>query len=68
MGFFLILILIGVAAFAFYYYRRTGHFLPGMRRDEEDAISVAKRRYANGEITRDEFERIRRDLEEDRRT
>lgn len=68
MGLFLILILIGVVAFAFYYYRRTGDLLPGRGRDEDDAIRVAKRRYANGEISREEFERIRRDLEKDRRT
>ncbi len=33
---------------------------PGGR--SEDALEVLKRRYANGEISREEFERMKRDL------
>ncbi|MDI6858566.1 MAG: SHOCT domain-containing protein [Dehalococcoidia bacterium] len=32
------------------------------RGDEDDALEIAKRRYARGDITREEFEQIRRDL------
>ena len=30
---------------------------------EDDALDIARRRYASGEITRDEYEALRRDLE-----
>jgi putative membrane protein len=32
------------------------------RRDEESSLDIARRRYARGEITRDEFEQLGRDL------
>ena len=32
------------------------------RHQEEDPLQIAKRRYAKGEIAREEFEQIRRDL------
>jgi putative membrane protein len=32
------------------------------RRHDEDPLEIAKRRYARGEITREEFEQIRKDL------
>ena len=34
----------------------------GTRRDEESPLDIARRRYARGEITREEFERLRQDL------
>jgi putative membrane protein len=34
----------------------------GAREHDESAIEIARRRYARGEISRDEFEQIRRDL------
>jgi putative membrane protein len=32
------------------------------RPDEDDALEIAKRRYARGDISREEFDQIRRDL------
>lgn len=32
---------------------------------ESDAVEIARRRYASGEISREEFDRIRRDLNDD---
>ncbi|HLG10274.1 MAG TPA: SHOCT domain-containing protein [Dehalococcoidia bacterium] len=35
----------------------------GVRPDKDDSpLQIAKRRYARGEITRDQFEELRRDL------
>ncbi|MBC7253806.1 MAG: SHOCT domain-containing protein [Actinobacteria bacterium] len=34
------------------------------RKEGETALEIAKRRYAAGEITREEFERIKQDLRE----
>jgi len=38
--------------------------LGGDRRDErrESALDIARRRYASGELTRDEFDQVRKDL------
>ena len=35
---------------------------PERREPHEEPIDVAKRRYASGEITRDEYEQVRHDL------
>jgi len=66
MGMFLILIIIvaaGVILYSFYR-RRGGDALFGRR--EDDPVEIARRRYAEGEITREEFEQIKQDLERDR--
>ena len=34
----------------------------GHRHDEESPLEVARRRYARGELTREQFEQLRRDL------
>ena len=34
----------------------------GQRRDAESSLDIARRRYARGEITREEFEQLRKDL------
>lgn len=36
----------------------------GHSRDSETAIEVLKKRYAKGEITREEFEQIKKDLQD----
>jgi uncharacterized membrane protein len=59
-------IIVAAAAFAYSYYRKRGG--KGLFSQENDeAMDLAKRRYANGEISREEFEQIKRDLEEERR-
>ena len=65
MGMFFLLILIVAAGFlAYSYYRRRGgkKLFP---QEDEEAMELAKRRYANGEISREEFEQIKRDIEEE---
>ncbi|MBA7690573.1 hypothetical protein ES703_99102 [subsurface metagenome] len=62
----LLVIIVAAGAFAYSYYRKRGG--KGLFSQENDeALDLAKRRYANGEISREEFEQIKRDLEEDRR-
>ena len=34
----------------------------GGQRNEDDPLEIARRRYARGEITREQFEQLRRDL------
>ena len=64
MGMLFFLVLIVAAGFLAYgYYRRRG----GKRlfpQEDDEAMDLAKRRYANGEISRAEFEQIKRDIEE----
>ena len=64
MGMFFLLILIVAADFlAYSYYRRRGgkKLFP---QEDDEVMDLAKRRYANGEISRAEFEQIKRDIEE----
>jgi putative membrane protein len=67
MGMLIVLVIIVAAgAFAYSYYRKRGG--KGLFSQENDeAMDLAKRRYANGEISREEFEQIKRDLEEEGR-
>jgi len=46
----------------FIVYALGGGTRPSRRDDEDDALEIAKRRYARGDISREEFEQIRRDL------
>jgi putative membrane protein len=63
---FLILIIIVAAGVLLYsFYRRRGG-APLFGRREDDPVEIARRRYAKGEISREEFEQIKRDLEENR--
>jgi putative membrane protein len=54
------LILLGVIIWAVISLVSGGH-QPQQRR-EEDPLEIAKRRYARGEITREQYEQIRNDL------
>ena len=54
-----------VAFWASLIYLAVSLFRGGSRRPDEQAgepVDLAKRRYARGEISRDEYERIRKDL------
>lgn len=64
MGFGLIIpiILIAILAYAQGWIPSGGASRPGMGRDTEDPVEILRKRYAQGEIDREEFERIRRDL------
>jgi len=65
MGMIIVLIIIVVAGgLAYSYYRSRG----GKRlfsHGYDDAMDLAKQRYANGEISREEFEQIKQDLQEE---
>jgi uncharacterized membrane protein len=64
MGMLFLLIVVVAGGFVAYgYYRRRG----GQRlfpQEDDEAMDLARRRYANGEISREEFELIKRDIEE----
>jgi uncharacterized membrane protein len=59
-----LVIIVAIAIFAYSYYRkRDGRRFFSQKTDE--AMELAKRRYVNGEISREEFEQIKRDLEDE---
>jgi uncharacterized membrane protein len=62
------LVLFVAAGFAAYSFirRRGGHGFFDSEKKEEP-LEIASRRYARGEISRQEFEQIKRDLEESRK-
>jgi putative membrane protein len=58
----LLVVIIAAGAFAYFYYRKRGGKGLFSQENNED-MDLAKRRYANGEISREEFEQIKQDLE-----
>ena len=62
------LVLLAAIGYAIYWYfrRRGGGSLFESERKEEP-LEIARRRYASGEISRQEFEQIKRDLEDEKK-
>ena len=63
----LFLVLLVVVGWLAYRYFRGRGGSGDSSREEEDPLEIARRRYARGEITHEEFEQIKEDLEENRR-
>lgn len=58
---FLVLVVAGVAAIIWFASQRSG--APGAgQQPEEDPLEILRRRYARGEITREEYNDMRQDL------
>ena len=53
----LVLLVTGIIVFIFWLVKRTGSSKP-----REGAMDIAKESYAKGEISREEFEQIKKDL------
>ncbi|HKJ45462.1 MAG TPA: SHOCT domain-containing protein [Balneolales bacterium] len=54
------IILIGIIVLLFYWLKPQGGNQSPFR--QESALDILKKRYARGEITKEEFERMKRDL------
>lgn len=60
------LLLIGLVVLAFWFFReqeRRRRTPGGTRTGTTNALEILRERYASGEISREEFEQLRRDLE-----
>ena len=57
----LVMVVVLVAVLYFVFGR--GSFRPPWWSDSETAMDVLKKRYAKGEITREEFEQVKKDLQ-----
>jgi len=57
------IIIILVALLIFFIVKSQQQTGLGSSSPQEDPMEIAKRRYARGEITREEFEKIKRDLQ-----
>lgn len=64
MGFGLLIpiILIAILAYALGWIPSRGASRHGTSTDAEDPVEILRKRYARGEIGREEFERVRQDL------
>jgi len=61
MGFLFLIIIIGVVLVIFLSSKNRGNFLDFSK--EESPLDIIKKRYAKGEITKDDFEKMKKDLE-----
>ncbi len=62
MGFSWIVWLIIIVAIVWAIFRFKGNNHGQYRKDNESSLDILKKRYANGEISKDEFERMKKDL------
>ena len=63
-GVFMWLILVIVlAVIAYFIYTNKNSAFPGGSRRNESPLDILKRRYAEGEITKEEFDRLKKDIE-----
>ena len=58
--FFWLLIIIGIVLLIVWVVRRTGTHAGG--HDEETALDLLKKRYARGEISKEEYDKMRKDI------
>lgn len=61
MGWFIQLVLLAVIIWAVFYFLRHNREIDSQSKN--DAMNTLKNRYAKGEISKEEFERIKKDLE-----
>ena len=57
------LVMVVVVVTIFYFVFRRGSVRPPWRDDSETAIEILNKRYAKGEISREEFEQMKKDLQ-----
>lgn len=62
-GIFMILVIFWVARWFFWPWRRWGYYQPASQYREDDAQNILRARYARGEITKEQYEQMTRDLE-----
>lgn len=63
-GFFMWIILIVIAAFIIYFViNRSKTTVTSMNSTRESPTEILKKRYARGEITKEEFEKLKREIE-----
>ena len=62
---FWVLVIVGIVILIRWLATRTPGVFPGAPAGGPSAIEILKQRYALGEITREQFQQMRRDLEED---
>lgn len=61
-GFMMILWIVVIALIIFFLVRYLRGYAPGGGQGQETALDVLKKRYARGEISKEEFEEKKRDL------
>ncbi len=64
-GFFWLLLLVAIAVAAIYYLQSSGkgkEIFGNLSGQKEDALEILKTRYAKGEISKEEYEKMRIDL------
>lgn len=58
----LLLVVVGYLAYKFGQSQTEGERISATSPRTNDALEIARRRYAQGEVTREEYEQLRRDL------